>query len=222
MRTIGALLSAIILASCGEPAENRVDAAPSVSNPDTPQTQLAIRLTGIVEAVHSTRVVVPRLSGSGGRLTLTSLIPNGTVVEAGDLVAEFDAIAQMDSAREAAARFEDLTHQVRTPVLKTSPTRYGRRRPIIVPAPNNAARRFDRPKPTSPKRCWKSAKRQFWVKLRESRIRSGQNAPASKSRVSKGPTSITTRLMPPSYVSSSCKRIGSRWRLNVPRPTWKS
>lgn len=113
MRTIGALLSAIILASCGEPAKNRVDAAPSVSNPDTPQTQLAIRLTGIVEAVHSTRVVVPRLSGSGGRLTLTSLIPNGTVVEAGDLVAEFDAIAQMDSAREAAARFEDLTHQVR-------------------------------------------------------------------------------------------------------------
>jgi multidrug resistance efflux pump len=71
-----------------------------------------LRATGTVQALHSATVMVPRVSGQQqGNLTLIMLIPNGTVVKAGDTVAEFDRIAQAKAARDAAAKFDDLTHQ---------------------------------------------------------------------------------------------------------------
>jgi multidrug resistance efflux pump len=77
-----------------------------------PQPRL-LRATGTVQALHSISMMVPRVSGQQqGNLTLTALIPNGAVVKAGDTVAEFDHIAQMKNARDAAAKFDDLTHQV--------------------------------------------------------------------------------------------------------------
>jgi len=45
-------------------------------------------------------------------MTLTQLIENGSPVKAGDLIATFDATSQLDAAREAQAKFEDLGHQV--------------------------------------------------------------------------------------------------------------
>ncbi|MGD0500215.1 MAG: HlyD family efflux transporter periplasmic adaptor subunit [Bryobacteraceae bacterium] len=45
-------------------------------------------------------------------MTLTQLVPNGTQVKQGDLIAAFDPTQQMDAARDAKAKFEDLGHQV--------------------------------------------------------------------------------------------------------------
>jgi HlyD family secretion protein len=71
-----------------------------------------LRATGTVQALHSLSIMVPRVSGQQqGNITLTMLIPNGTLVKAGDTVAEFDRIAQAKAARDAAAKFDDLTHQ---------------------------------------------------------------------------------------------------------------
>jgi hypothetical protein len=71
-----------------------------------------LRATGTVQALHSLSVMVPRVTGQQqGNITLTMLIPNGTMVKVGDTVAEFDRIAQAKAARDAAAKFDDLTHQ---------------------------------------------------------------------------------------------------------------
>jgi HlyD family secretion protein len=71
-----------------------------------------VRLAGTVQAVHFFTVQVPQITSENGRVTLTRLIPNGTRVKTGDLLAEFDRTTQLDSAREAQAKFDDLGHQV--------------------------------------------------------------------------------------------------------------
>jgi len=45
-------------------------------------------------------------------MTLTKLIPNGSTVKEGDLIAVFDSTQQIDLARDAQAKFDDLGHQV--------------------------------------------------------------------------------------------------------------
>ena len=97
------------LASCSRSTPPVAHAAePAV----TLRVQRETRLTGILEAVHSSKVLVPQIFSQGGPMTLTKLIPNGTRVKAGDLVAVFDSTQQLDLARDAAAKFEDLGHQV--------------------------------------------------------------------------------------------------------------
>ncbi|HSW49672.1 MAG TPA: hypothetical protein VLH09_05820, partial [Bryobacteraceae bacterium] len=71
-----------------------------------------VRATCSVQAVHSVKITVPQIQGQTSMMTLTQLIQNGTSVKAGDLIATFDATAQMDAARDAQAKFEDLGHQV--------------------------------------------------------------------------------------------------------------
>jgi multidrug resistance efflux pump len=70
-----------------------------------------IRLTGIVLAVHSSKIQVPQIYGDGSPLTLTKLIANGSMVKEGDTLATFDATSQMDKARDASAKADDLGHQ---------------------------------------------------------------------------------------------------------------
>jgi multidrug resistance efflux pump len=65
-----------------------------------------------MEAVHSSKIVVPQIAGQGGPMTLTRLVPNGTTVKEGDLIAVFDPTAQVDAARAARGKFDDLGHQV--------------------------------------------------------------------------------------------------------------
>ncbi len=71
-----------------------------------------LRITGTIQAVHSVDLRVPSIEGKGGNLTLTHLIANGTQVKAGYLIAEFDPTTEIQSAREAAAKFDDFAHQV--------------------------------------------------------------------------------------------------------------
>jgi multidrug resistance efflux pump len=77
-----------------------------------------IRATGTIQAVKAFTVIVPQLSGQNSRVTLVQLVPNGTRVKAGDLLAEFDRTQQIDAAREARAKFEDLSHQVQQKIAQ--------------------------------------------------------------------------------------------------------
>jgi len=70
-----------------------------------------IRATGAIRAVREVSVQVPQIRGLSSRLTLVRLIPNGSTVREGDLLAEFDRTQQLDNAREALAKYEDLLHQ---------------------------------------------------------------------------------------------------------------
>src|SRR5262249_12015720 len=76
------------------------------------------RLTGTIEAVHSSKVLVPQIFGPGGAMTLTRLIANGVKVSEGDLVAVFDSTAQVDAARAAQAKVDDLGHQAQQKAAK--------------------------------------------------------------------------------------------------------
>ena len=74
--------------------------------------QATIRVTGTVQAVKSIELRVPEIQGQGGNVTLTRLVANGVQVKSGDMIAEFDNTSEIRAAREAAAKFDDLSHQV--------------------------------------------------------------------------------------------------------------
>lgn len=56
---------------------------------------------------------MPQVTGRTFRLTLTRIVRNGTTVAKGDVIAEFDPLEQIDQARQSAASYDDLSHQVR-------------------------------------------------------------------------------------------------------------
>src|SRR5689334_16049788 len=99
----------LCLASCSRTAPPTVAEAKS---PEPARIKREIRLTGLVEAVHSSKILVPQIFGPGGPLTLTRLIRSGSEVKEGDVIATFDATAQIDAARDAQAKYDDLGHQV--------------------------------------------------------------------------------------------------------------
>ena len=95
--------------------------APIPPRSDTPLKKIKVRFdrlhrlvrsNGTVQAVNALTVRVPQIHGQGGDMTLTKLVPTGGSVKEGDVLAEFDRTKQLDNAREAQAKFEDLRHQV--------------------------------------------------------------------------------------------------------------
>jgi HlyD family secretion protein len=109
--TSSSLLAAIpliLLTACSRTTPPVTHAAA----PDTPRAKREVRVTGTVEAVHSSKILVPQIFSQGGPMTLTKLIPNGSKVKEGDLIAIFDSTQQVDLARDAQAKFDDLGHQV--------------------------------------------------------------------------------------------------------------
>jgi HlyD family secretion protein len=116
-REFAAGLSLLLLVSCSRKTPNPWNASAAAAtktpaNAGAAEPPREIRLTGVVEALHSYKVLVPQIFGQGGSQTLTHLIPNGSPVKEGDLIATFDATQQMDAARDAQAKYDDLTHQV--------------------------------------------------------------------------------------------------------------
>jgi len=94
-------------------------ADPATSKPQVVETPPAVdlqpralRTLGTIAAQRAMSVQVPRISGQGGGLTLVQLIPNGSVVKIGDILAEFDGTPQIKTQRDAQAKFDDLSHQV--------------------------------------------------------------------------------------------------------------
>jgi len=111
VRPFAAALPILLLAACSRSTPPVAEAAsPPVAARDRGKRE--VRLTGLVEAVHSSKVLVPQIFGPGGPLTLTRLIRNGSQVKEGDVIATFDATTQIDAARDAQAKYDDLGHQV--------------------------------------------------------------------------------------------------------------
>ncbi len=83
--------------------------------PTPSETGATIRIAGTVEAVRAFSVRAPRLMGqsSGSPLVITTLMPGGTQVEAGDLLVEFDRQDQERTARDQRSEFLDLEGQIR-------------------------------------------------------------------------------------------------------------
>lgn len=113
VRTLGVTLCAAVLAGCGRPGGSRVAEAASLNpSQDVQAAKRETRLTGSLDAVRSSKIVVPTTYGPGGQLTLTHIAPNGSRVQKGDLIAQFDATQQLDNARNAQAQYENLSYQV--------------------------------------------------------------------------------------------------------------
>lgn len=71
-----------------------------------------LRIGGVTRAVSAFAITVPELNSEGGQLVLTGLVANGAQVKSGDILAQFDATKQEQDARDAQAKFQDLSHQV--------------------------------------------------------------------------------------------------------------
>ncbi len=71
-----------------------------------------VRVTGVIQPLHSYAMKVPIIEGQGGQLTLTKLSPNGARAKEGELLAAFDTTKEEQALRDAAAKYDDLQHQV--------------------------------------------------------------------------------------------------------------
>lgn len=101
----------MLLAACNRSAPPVTHAAsPPAAASDAPLKR-EIRLAGTIQAIHSSKILVPAIYGQNGPLTLTRLVDNGALVKEGDTIAEFDSTDQIDKARDAKAKFDDLSHQ---------------------------------------------------------------------------------------------------------------
>jgi multidrug resistance efflux pump len=78
----------------------------------SPPARHSVRCTGRTAALRSSVIQVPRQYGSFAQLTLLTIVQNGVQAKPGDLLAEFDATDQLKQARDALAKFDDLSHQV--------------------------------------------------------------------------------------------------------------
>jgi multidrug efflux pump subunit AcrA (membrane-fusion protein) len=120
--TVAVAISLLVVASCsrtGSPATQAASAPPAAV---APSVKRQIRSSCVVQAVQAVKIMVPHIKDQDRYLTLTQLIPGGSRVKEGDLIATFDAAAQLDSARDAQAKFEDLGYQVeqRTAEIRAS------------------------------------------------------------------------------------------------------
>ena len=79
------------------------------SGAEPPRT---VRATGIIRAVHSQTILVPRIEGLGGSLTIATLAGNGAIVSPGDSLATFDRANEVKLLLEAQTKFDDLAHQI--------------------------------------------------------------------------------------------------------------
>jgi len=107
LRQPAAVFVALFLAACSRPTPSVTHAADPT--PSVPRGKREVRLTGTLEALHSSKILVPQIWSQGGPMTLTKLIPNGSRVKEGDLVAVFDSTQQIDQARDAQAKFKRAT-----------------------------------------------------------------------------------------------------------------
>jgi len=71
-----------------------------------------VRSNGTIQAVNGLTVRVPQIHGQGSDMTLTRIVPTGVSVKQGDVLAEFERTKQVDNARDAQGKYEDLRHQV--------------------------------------------------------------------------------------------------------------
>ena len=77
----------------------------------------SLRMTGLVESIRFHNVAAPRLVGAtapgSNTLIITRLMPSGSLVNAGQLLVEFDRQNQLKAAADRRAEHRDLEEQIR-------------------------------------------------------------------------------------------------------------
>jgi len=111
VRWLAAAAIPLLLLSCSRTTPSTTHAATASAGTVPASPKREVRVTGVIQAVHASKLLVPQIQGQGGAMTLTKLIPNGSSVKEGDLIAVFDNTQQVDNARDAQAKFDDLGHQ---------------------------------------------------------------------------------------------------------------
>jgi HlyD family secretion protein len=107
------LLGAGLASRAWRRAETGNGAAP-VAKVERKDFVRTLRLHGTIEAVKFHAVAAPRLSGQGGApMIITRLIPAGTHVQAGDLLAEFDRQMQTKAYLDKETEYRDRVEQIR-------------------------------------------------------------------------------------------------------------
>ena len=99
----------VLAMACGGPAP---DSRPASQIPAQASTAGAIRLTGLLEAVRSRTIAVPRLSGTVTPMIITLLSKPGTRVQEGELVLAFDRQEQQRIAGDRKSELVDLDSQI--------------------------------------------------------------------------------------------------------------
>ncbi len=103
----------VCLAGCQKQQPVEAAAPATAAAPAAAPGARQVRATGTIKAVREYTVQVPQISGQGfGRLTIVKVLPSGTAVQPGDVLAEFDRTQQLDNARDAQAKLDDLNHQI--------------------------------------------------------------------------------------------------------------
>jgi hypothetical protein len=112
VRPFALAIAVLFMESCARPTPPTTHAATEPTPAAAAPLNREVRLTGTILAIHSSKILVPQIYGQTGPVTLTHIIDNGAQVKEGDLIAAFDATDQIDKARDAQAKFDDLGHQV--------------------------------------------------------------------------------------------------------------
>ena len=119
-RGLAALVAVVSLSGCrGATVDAQSRTAESGARQDSVAVsrrdfERSVRLSGTVEAVQSTTVSAPRLSGPNtASLVITRLIRPGSAVRRGDLIVEFDRQQQLVNALDRRAELQDLEQQIR-------------------------------------------------------------------------------------------------------------
>jgi HlyD family secretion protein len=103
------------VSGCGSASPARAAEAAASAPAAAPAVELsrAVRLSGTVEAVRASTVIVPRLAGQNvNTLTITKLAKAGTPVKIGDVLVEFDPQEQQRIATDRLAEVVDLDGQI--------------------------------------------------------------------------------------------------------------
>ncbi len=109
-----ALLLAAMGAGCaGAGAARRAAAAKfSVARAVRGRITRALRIGGKTVATHAFTLRLPQIPGQSYQFVLVSIVPNGTRVQPGQVLAQFDDTAEVQNALDAKAKYDDLIHQV--------------------------------------------------------------------------------------------------------------
>jgi HlyD family secretion protein len=103
----------VVMYRRGQPTTQTSGNADRIAKVERRDFVRTVRVQGTVEAVVAHPIVAPRLAiQTANVLTLTTLMPTGTHVKKGDLLAEFDRQAQTRDALDRQAEFNDLEQQI--------------------------------------------------------------------------------------------------------------
>ena len=110
LRVLICLVTTAIAVGCSGPAAPNSGASTAASA--APEGAGSIRFTGLLEAVRSRTITVPRLAGTVTPMIITFLSRPGTRVKNGDRVLAFDQQEQQRLANDKRAEVVDLESQI--------------------------------------------------------------------------------------------------------------